>query len=410
LSRDSDLITLDEARGAIRSLSPVAAETVEARHAAGRVTAEDLYSPVDLPHFERAAMDGYAVKSADTKNAASDRPAVLQVIGAVEMGKRAVRPVESGTAIAISTGGMLPPGGDAVVMLEETQAVGGMIEIRRPASPGLNVIRVGDDIQKGVVVFRRGRRLKPHDLGALTGMGVSSLAVYRKPKVALISIGDELVDPDREPTPGQVRNINRYALGALIEASGAELRDLGIIRDQAEPLRAALQKALVDNDLVLLSGGSSVGARDITRDTILSLPAAKLFFHGVAISPGRPTIFAAVDGKPVVGLPGYPVSALLVFDLFASLLIRALGGEEIGLVGQVRKTVRARLKAAVRSSRGREDYVRVSLERLGNTLYATPLRRSSGAISTLVKADGMIRIDLNDEGAAEGEEVEVILF
>jgi molybdopterin molybdotransferase len=269
---------------------------------------------------------------------------------------------------------------------------------------------VGDDIKKGELVFRRGRRLRAHDLGALTGIGIAALSVHKKPRIALISTGDEIVDVDSEPLPGQVRNINQHSLAGLIEECGAELNDLGVVRDDRQALMSALGKALEWGDLVLLSGGSSVGARDIAMDAILSLPRAEMIFHGISVSPGKPTIFARAAGKPLLGLPGYPVSALVIFDLFAAPLIRALGGEDAAAAGRFQKTARAILKTNVASQTGREDYVRVSLERIDGKLYATPLPSKSGAIFTLVKADGMIRVDLNQEGVEKGEEVEVILF
>jgi molybdopterin molybdotransferase len=371
----------------------------------------DLYSQVDLPHFHRAGMDGYAVRAKDTFGASASLPAYLKLVGTVEMGKEATRPLDKGEAIRISTGGMLPPDSDGVVMVEYTEEVGeGMVEIHRGVSPWQNVIQIGDDIKKGEPVFRRGRRLRAHDLGALTGIGISSLSVYKRPKVALISTGDEIVDADTEPLPGQVRNINQHSLAGLIEECGAELKDLGVVRDSRDALTAALVKALQWADLVLLSGGSSMGARDIAMDAILSLPGAAIFFHGISVSPGKPTIFAKAAGKPLLGLPGYPVSALVIFDLFAAPLIRTLGGEEAATACQFQKTARAILKTNIASQTGREDYVRVSLVKADGRFYATPLPNKSGAIFTLVKADGMIRIDLNQEGIEQGEEVEVILF
>lgn len=405
------VVTPEEAKRIILEVNPVGTEKIETIRARGRVLAEDIYSQVDLPHFHRAAMDGYAVQARDTFGASASLPAYLKVAGTVEMGKEAARPLAKGEAMRISTGGMLPPEGDAVVMVEYTDEVGeGTVEIHRGVSPWQNVILIGDDIKKGELVFRRGRRLRAHDLGALTGVGISALSVFKKPRVSLISTGDEIVDADTEPLPGQVRNINQHSLAGLIEECGSELNDLGVIRDDREALGMALIKALDLADLVLLSGGSSVGARDIALDAILSLPEARILFHGISVSPGKPTIFAKAAGKPLLGLPGYPVSALVIFDLFAAPLIRTLGGEDSTTACQFQKTARAILKTNVASQIGREDYVRVILEEVDGQPYATPLPSKSGAIFTLVKADGMIRIDLNQEGIEQGEEVEVILF
>lgn len=314
-------------------------------------------------------------------------------------------------AVRISTGGMLPPGSDAVVMVEHTEETGdGTVEIHRAASPWLNVIQVGDDIRKGDPVFARGRRLRAHDLGALTGVGIVSVPVHHKPRVTLISTGDEIVAADREPRPGQVRNINQHSLTALIAECGAELNDLGVVPDEAAALRAALARGLDWGDLVLLSGGSSMGTRDMAVEVIRSLPDARIFFHGISVSPGKPTIYAHAAGKPVLGLPGYPVSALVIFDLFAAPLIRTLSGESTPRAQTGRNTVRAVMETNVSSQTGREDYIRVTLHERGEAFYATPLPSKSGAIFTLVKADGMVRVDLNREGLEEGEEVEVLLF
>jgi molybdopterin molybdotransferase len=401
----------EEALRLLLQASPVATERIPTVRARARVLAEDLYSEVDLPHFHRAAMDGYAVRAKDTFGASQSLPAYLKLVGIVEMGKEVTQPLMTGGAIRISTGGMMPPQSDAVVMVEYADEVqGGLVEIHRSVSPGQNVILIGDDIKKGELVFHSGRRLKAHDLGALTGVGFSSVPVYQRPRIALISTGDEIVDADTTPLPGQVRNINQHSLAGLIEESGGELKDWGVIRDDKDQLTDALGEAISWADVVLLSGGSSVGAKDISLDAILSFPDSEIVFHGISVAPGKPTIFARACGKPIMGLPGYPVSALVIFDLFARPLIRRVGGEEIADLSRFSKAARATLKTNIASQIGREDYVRVTLTRDGQQLFATPLPNKSGAIFTLVKADGMVRIDLNQDGLEEGEEVEVILF
>ncbi|MDP6559751.1 MAG: molybdopterin molybdotransferase MoeA [Candidatus Binatia bacterium] len=405
------VVTPDEARGSLLRVAAVKAEKIRTVYARGRVLAEDLHSQVDLPHFHRAGMDGYAVRAKDTFGAGSSQAAYLKLTGTVEMGQEALTPLGKGEAIRISTGGMLPPESDSVVMVEYTEEVPKkMVEVHRGVSPWQNVIQIGDDIRKGDLVFRKGRRLRAHDLGALTGIGVSSLPVFRRPSVALISTGDEIVDVDSEPRPGQVRNINQHSLAGMIEECGAEIKDLGVIRDDRQDLGDALKMALDWADLVLLSGGSSVGARDIALDAIASLGAAEILFHGISVSPGKPTIFAKAGGKPVLGLPGYPVSALVIFDLIAMPLIRVLGGEDATAACRLNHTTRASMKTNVDSQIGREDYVRVTLEHERGRTVAMPLPSKSGAIFTLVKADGMVKIDLNQEGIEGGEEVEVILF
>jgi molybdopterin molybdotransferase len=400
-----------EALRLLLSIEPVEAERITSVAGRARVLAEDLYSTVDLPHFHRAAMDGYAVKAKDTFGASQSLPAYLKLAGVVEMGKEAAQPLTPGEAVRISTGGMMPPESDAVVMVEYTdETSAGLVEIHRGVSPWQNVIQIGDDIKQGELIFKRGRRLRAHDLGALTGVGISSVSVYRRPRIALISTGDEIVDADTVPSPGQVRNINQHSLAGLIEECGGELKDWGVVRDDRGALKYAIGEALTWADLVLLSGGSSMGAKDIALETILSFPDSEFVFHGISIAPGKPTIFAKACGKPILGLPGYPVSALVIFDLFAAPTIRRLGGETLDALGRFARTVKAKLKTNIASQIGREDYVRVTLEGAPDDLVATPLPSKSGAIFTLVKADGMVRIQLNQDGLEQGEEVDVILF
>lgn len=400
-----------EASRLLLAVEPVGDERVAAVAGRGRVLSEDLFSAVDLPHFHRAAMDGYAVRARDTFGASQSLPAYLRLIGVVEMGKEATRPIATGEAMRISTGGMMPPESDAVVMVEYTDETNaGLVEIHRGVSPWQNVIQIGDDIKEGELVFSRGRRLRAHDIGALTGVGISTIPVYRRPRVALISTGDEIVAAGDTPGPGQVRNINQHSLAGRIEECGGELRDWGVIRDERQALGGAIGAALDWADLVLLSGGSSMGAKDIALETILSFPDAEFIFHGISIAPGKPTIFARACGKPILGLPGYPVSALVIFDLFAGPMIRRLGGEGAQALDRCVRAVKAKLKTNIASQVGREDYVRVTLDGEPGRWIATPLPSKSGAIFTLVKADGMIRIDMNQDGLEQGEEVEVILF
>jgi molybdopterin molybdotransferase len=405
------VLTPQEALGLLLTIDPVGTETIRSVQARGRVLAEELHSAVDLPHFHRAAMDGYAVSAKNTFGASQSLPAYLKLAGVVEMGKEALQSLNTGEAIRISTGGMMPPGADAVVMVEYTDETdAGMVEIHRGVSPWQNVIQIGDDIKKGELVFAKGRRLRAHDLGALTGVGISSVAVYQRPRVALISTGDEIVDAEIDPQPGQVRNINQHSLAGLIEEVGGTLKDWGVIRDDRAQLTQAIGEALAWGDLVLLSGGSSMGAKDIALETILSFPDSEFIFHGISIAPGKPTIFAKAYGKPILGLPGYPVSALVIFDLFGAPMLRRLGGENLAALPSFSRTLRAKLKTNIASQLGREDYVRVTLERQVEGYVATPLPSKSGAIFTLVKADGMVRIEMNQDGLEQGEEVDVILF
>ncbi len=356
-------------------------------------------------------MDGYAVRAADTFGASTSVPAYLKIAGTIEMGQAATRALRKGQAMCVATGGMLPPAADAVVMVEHTDEVGdATLEVHRAVSPGQHVLRIGEDIAKGAVVFPAGRRLRPPDLGALTGLGITRVAVYRRPKVGLIATGDEIVPPETAPRPGQVRNINQFSLAAMAGEAGVEVTDYGVMPDRPDRLRKALATALARNDVVLLSGGSSVGAKDLTTDVIMSFPESEIVFHGISVAPGKPTILAHALGKPVMGLPGHPVSALVIFDLFAAPLLRVAGGEDPSGVFAPRASVRARLSQNVASQAGREDYVRVRLVEVNGGLLAEPLPGKSGAIFNLVSADGLVCIPASVEGLDENTEVEVIRF
>jgi molybdopterin molybdotransferase len=406
------VVTAPEAREQLVALAPkTKVETVPVVDAYGRILAKALTAPVDLPHFHRTNMDGYAVRAQDTFGASPSLPMYLRLVGAVEMGKEAKRALKKGETMRIATGGMLPPGADSMVMVEYTEEMGDdTIEIHRSVSPWENILRIGEDIKKGALIFSAGRRLRAQDLGALTGVGVTAVPVYHHPTVALISTGDEIVAPDQTPKPGQIRNVNQYSLHAMIAEAGGETLDLGVVKDDRSAFEKAMDQALKKADVVMISGGSSVGIKDMTVDVICSFPRSEVCFHGISIAPGKPTIFAKAAGKPVMGLPGHPVSALVVFALFGAPLIRLVGGEPAMTAFAPLRTTQAKLMQNIASAPGREDYVRVTLENRDGTLFAQPLPGKSGAVFSLVKADGMFCIPHDEEGKEVGEEVEVILF
>ncbi|GIW40596.1 MAG: molybdopterin molybdenumtransferase MoeA [Candidatus Binatia bacterium] len=405
------VVTTEEARGHLGRFPPLPGEKVRVQRAFRRVLAEDLFAPEDLPHFARANMDGYAVHAADTFGASPSQPAYLRLVGSVPMGRAVRRELERGEAVRISTGGMLPPGADAVVMLEYVDELpDSTVEVQRSVSPWENVVRVGEDIARGKLVFRRGRRLRARDLGALTGLGILEVPVHRRPRVALVSTGDEIVSPSRKPKPGQVRNVNEFSLRAMAEEAGGIVRSFGVVPDDADKLRHTLARALEFADAVLLSGGSSVGTKDIALDVITSFPDSEVLFHGISIAPGKPTILCRALGKPVLGLPGHPVSALVIFELFGAPLLRLLQGERPEEAFAPDRTVRAVLGQNVASQPGREDYVRVRLERQDGRLRAVPIPAKSAAVFSLVQADGLVRVPASAEGLESGTEVEVRLL
>jgi molybdopterin molybdotransferase len=399
-----------EARALLNRPTPaLAVEAVSVAAAAGRVAARDVLSPVDLPEFPRAVVDGYAVRAADTFGASSGLPAYLKLSGEVLMGKASEAPVLPGETIRIATGGMTPQGADAVVMVEYTEAVGdALVEIFRPAAPGEGMVQVGDDLKQGDLLAPRGRRLRPQDIAAFAGAGVLEVEVFRRPHVAVIPTGDEIVPSEQRPGPGRIRDMNTPALSAALAESGCEARPYPIVPDERDALQATVTDALAATDLVLIAGGSSVGARDWTLEVLLSLPGAELLLHGVSIRPGKPVILVAVGEKLLVGLPGNPVSALVVFDQFVRPYLRRLSGEERSLPAGSR--VRARLSRSYASDAGKEDYVRVRVLPDGAGFRAEPLLGKSTLIMTLVAADGLVVVPENVEGLEEGEEVEVLLF
>jgi molybdopterin molybdotransferase len=389
--------------------SPVATEEVGLAEALGRVLAADLAAEADLPPFDRSTMDGYAVQAADTFGASESVPTLLSVVGEVKMGQEAAFSLARGQAAAIATGGMLPAGADAVVMVEYTQEVAaGQIEVTRSVAPWQHVVRRGEDVSRGKVLLRRGQRLRSQEVGLLAALGKSRLSVFRRPRVAIISTGDEIVPVEQEPPPGKLRDVNSYSLAALAEQEGATPIRLGIVVDTFEDLLESCRRGLEAADMVVISGGSSVGARDFTLAVIRSFEGARLLVQGVALSPGKPTILADVGGKPLWGLPGHVASAMLVFRTLVVPLIRRLAGQGPGAGWQA--PLMARLQRNVASAMGREDWVRVRLKEEGGELWAQPVLGKSGLISTMIAADGLIRIDLNSEGLDKGELVEVFPF
>ncbi|MDI6710197.1 MAG: molybdopterin molybdotransferase MoeA [Bacillota bacterium] len=397
--------TIERAVAALREhIAPVSeSETVGLREAFGRILAEDVTAADDVPGFDRATMDGFAVRARDTFGASEGLPAYLQVTGEVLMGHPPAGELAPGQAFRIATGGMLPDGADAVVMVEYTEDLDGMtIGVTRPVAPGENTVRRGDDIAAGEKLLSAGRRLRAQDVGLLAAAGVARVPVRRRLRVGIITTGDEVIRVEESPEPGQVRDVNSYTTQGMVLEYGAEPVLYGIIKDDYASLAAAVGRALRETDLVVVTGGSSVGTRDVTARVLNELGEPGIIFHGLAVRPGKPTIGAVIGGRPVLGLPGHPVSAMIVFRLIGAPL---LGGD--GLMA----ALRARLTRSLHSQVGKEDYVRVRLIRDGRGEWqADPVLGKSGLIATMVRADGLARIPLEHEGAEAGEIVEVIPF
>jgi len=336
-------------------------ETVPLTGALGRCLAVPVRAFEDVPGFDRSTVDGYAVRASCTFGASEGLPAYLEVTGEFSVEQCPDVSVGPGQAVRVATGGMLPAGADAVVMVEYTEELDGRtIGVVRPVAPGENVVRRGEDFKTGEEILPAGRCLRPQDLGILAAAGVERVEVSLPPRAGIISTGDELVEPGQKPGPGRVRDINSYTLYGAVASLGWEPRLYGIVRDDCGELLSVLQKALAENDAVLLSGGSSVGVRDMTSRAIEGLGGPGVLFHGLAIKPGKPAVGAVVGGKPVFGLPGHPASALVVFEAVAAPVMRRVlaGGAKDELPAYPLRAVCTR---SLRSAAGREDFVRVKL-------------------------------------------------
>jgi len=374
-------------------------ERVPLGEALGRVLAEDITSPIDVPPFDRATVDGYAVRAEDTFMASESEPVRLKVVGEINAGDVPELELKPGESVYISTGAPLPKGADAVIQFEDVDREGDEVVIYKPAYPGLGVMKAGADIQKGQPLLRRGTRLGFKETALLSAIGMAEVPVFRKPKVAVISTGNELILPGEELRPGKIYDINGRAITDAVRELGGEAVFLGIARDDRESLKALIEKGVECCDIVLLSGGASGGIRDLTSSIIGELGEVKI--HGIAIQPGKPTIIGLVNGKPVFGLPGYPTSCLTNFTLLVAPLLRRLIGRE----SEVRK-VRKRLAHKVFSVKGRRQFLPVRIE--GDK--ALPILKGSGAVTSFVDADGFIEVPENVEILGAGEEVEVTFF
>lgn len=414
------LLPPDQAREKLLSHLPaptIASDHLAVDSALGRVTAEDVLAPHPLPEFPRTTVDGYAVRARDTFGATDSLPAYLHLIGEVPMGDEPPFEIGAGQCAIIHTGGMLPKGADAVVMLEYTQSIRTddlygrpEIEIFKSVAEGENVINIGEDVAKDQVVIPKGTILRPAEIGGLMALGITSLRVAKLARVGLISTGDEVIEPSQRPRPGQVRDINSYTLGALVEKSGGVAVRYGIIGDQFEVLKAAAAQALSECDVVIITAGSSASTRDMTAEVIRGLGEPGVLVHGINTRPGKPTILGVCNNKAVIGLPGNPVSALVNGYLFVVPVIERL----LGALPKPKATVQAKLTVNLPSQAGREDWWAVKL--IANrksqivSCEAEPIFGKSNLIFTLAAADGLLKIHPDATGLSAGEIVEVMLI
>lgn len=380
-------------------------EIIPIETAYNRITYESIYAPENLPGFRRSTVDGFAVRSQDTFGAKETMPAYLSVKGYIPMGVLPDFSLGPGEAAEIGTGGMLPEGADAVIMLEHVNIISSdLIEILRPIGPGENVIFEDEDIKKGELVIPKGHKLRPQDIGGLASLGFSQIKVVKKPLVAIILTGDEIIPHTEKATPGKVRDINSFVLAGLIEEAGGVPIKMGIVKDNYKEIKTLVDKAYKSADIILITGGTSAGIKDMTAQIINELGKPGIIFHGVSIKPGKPIIAGVCNKKPVFGLPGHPVAVYICFELFVKPTIHKM----LGITDKNYKTkVKAKLAKSISSQPGRTDFIRVYLEEKDGEIWATPLLSKSGLIMTLIKAKGILCIPEDLLGFEKEETVEV---
>lgn len=390
--------------------SVLSTESIPLHLADGRIIACDFSATYDLPPFDRSVVDGYALKAESSFGASEAIPVYLELKENIRMGQAPAEELGPGQASYIPTGGMLPQGADAVVMVENSGMLNeNTVEIYKSVAPYANMVRKGEDFREGQLLLKKGDVLRAQDIGVLAAFGRIAVEVYRKPVVGIISSGDEIVEPTQTPALGQIRDINSYTLGALVQKAGGEARLFGIAKDDFDDLYNRVKLAVDTCDVVIISGGSSVGTRDYTLKVLEALDNSEVLMHGVAISPGKPTILANCGGKAVWGLPGHASSAMVIFGRFLVPFLAYTGGhrppyEELNLALAI-------LARNVASAQGREDFVRARIVRNeAGELTAEPILGKSSLINTMVHADGLIKIDKNLEGVKAGTVVPVILF
>lgn len=396
------VLTYQQARDILaENFSWSGTESLPLNKCCDRLLAEDIISPENIPAFIRSSVDGYAVDCEDTFGSSESLPGMLEYTGEIIMGSEPDFTIGSGQCAWIPTGGMLPSGSNAVVMVEYTEKLDDKtILTSRPVGPWENVMQTGEDIATGELVFSRGKRLRPQDIGLLASLGINEIEVGKLNRVGVISTGNEIIPIQEKPALGQVRDVNSYAISAAIQSGGALASVYPIVADSPADLKDAMACGLMENDLLLVSGGSSVGIADYTLEAMLSFPDSKLLFHGIAMKPGKPTLAVRVGRQLIIGLPGHPVSALMVFHIVCASLLSSFR----------RQTVQGRLLQNIASQAGRDDFIPVRLIAHGNELTVQPLLGKSGLMNILAQADGYIHIEYEKQGLYNSEMVTVILF
>ena len=395
------LVSVEEAENTLLSLAKLLpTEQISLDNASGRILAEPVCSPTDIPGFNRSVKDGYAVRSTDTLGAGELHPNLLQIVGKIAMGENNSGSIGEKEAKYIPTGGVMPDGADAVIMQEQVELAGTTLLVKGAVNPGLDVLKYNEDFSKGEEVFSAGHIITAQTAGVLAAFGLDPILVRKRPRVGIISTGNELITPANTPDIGQIRDTNTSLLRAFITENGAEPIFYGIVKDEADALQPVLAKAAAECDLVILSGGSSKDERDVTAGVIKTL--GKVHVHGVSVSPGKPTIIGSIHNVPVLGLPGNPTSTYMIATLFVVPLL-------IKMTGATRKlrSIKARISTSFPSEKGRVDLIRVKLLPNGDI---EPVLGKSGLLNTLVKSDGYIKVPAGLDGYEPGEVVEVYLW
>lgn len=406
-----ELLSAEQAYRVIDGLEATASIRLPAVEAIGKVLAEEVRAKDAIPHFVRSNMDGFAVRASETLGASDSNAVRLPIAGAVAMGTEATLALPKDAVIRVSTGAMMPPDADAVVIIENTEEpTPGELLIRSEATVGQNTVKIGEDMAAGDLVFEAGHRIRPVDSGVLSGVGVTEVEVHSPVRIGIVATGDEIVEPDATLAPGQVRNVNQYLMRSMARSFGNTVEDYGVIGDDEAQFATTLSRASADCDVLFISGGSSRGTRDLTVAAVGELDGAELLFHGLAVAPGKPTMLARAKGLHVMGLPGNPAAAAVVLQLFGRALVASLEGEPLSRMLLRRPRVRARVDRDLHSPGGREDYLRVRLVESEGLPIAEPIRGKSVAISTIARADGLLAIPASVEGLEAGTEVEVVLL
>lgn len=401
-------ITVEEAKNKMREVFgdfPIGKENINILESVGRYLESDVTVQIDVPGFDRSTVDGYGVIAKETFGASEGLPSFLKCIGQVDMGKMANLKLESGSCCYVPTGGMLPYGCDGVVMIEYTDVLGEEICIQRPVAPNENVLKKGEDLKKGDILFSRGHKLRSQDIGILAGMGIMYVDVFEKIKISIISTGDELVTPTTDVKAGEINDMNTYSLASSALLDGCNIVERIIVRDDKDLLREKIQGCIKTSHIVLISGGSSMGNKDYTKEVINEIGSPGVFIHGLSVKPGKPTIVGKIGSTALFGLPGQPVSALIIYKVLVSFLIKEIFYNEKVL----KAYIEGEISVNIPSAPGREHYLMVNIEE-GEKTIINPVYGKSGMLSMMAKADGYIKIGTNQEGLTKGDKVRTYLF